>query len=144
MILIQEAGVRIGDKGRDIEGEYQFSDLGKGAAGRRWIEESRCEEEKTMTSILEFELPAQLPGECVTKVAGWLGPALGHGCSQGRSTYRNGDPQTHLTIELFIQSKCSEKNLLFSPSGGNSEALSATLPHFFQQGSSHWRRQGRW
>jgi len=60
MILIQEAGVRIGDKGRDIEGEYQFSDLGKGAAGR----------EKTMTSILEFELPAQLPGECVTKVAG--------------------------------------------------------------------------
>jgi hypothetical protein len=35
MILIQEAGVRIGDKGRDIEGEYQFSDLGKGAAGRR-------------------------------------------------------------------------------------------------------------
>ena len=34
------------------------------------MEESRSEEEKTMTSILEFELPAQLPGECVTKVAG--------------------------------------------------------------------------
>ena len=71
MTLTQEAGVRIGDKGRGIEGiEHQFSDLGKRAAGRRGTEESRCGQGKTTASTLEFELPAQLPGECVTKAAG--------------------------------------------------------------------------
>lgn len=62
----------------------------------------------------------ELPGGRVIKVAGWMGLALKKRSGPwllSWSMYTNGDPQSHLIIELFIQSKCSEKSLQFSPSG---------------------------
>ena len=51
-----------------------------------------------------------------------------------RSRYTNGDPQSHLIIELFIQSKCSEKSLLFSPSGKFLKLYQQLFPILFNNG----------